>query len=117
MSAKISTKAASVEAAARLLTRLNTDKTLLAKVDAAKSYEDFKSIAKQNGYDLSGLSEQEAYGLTRGDTSALGEIGDEELSKVAGGYDLTSVASVSLYKPPAGGGTGGTGGGGYPYSW
>jgi predicted ribosomally synthesized peptide with nif11-like leader len=114
----MSSKAESAQAATRLLTRLSTDKALLAKVDAAKSYEDFKSIAKQNGYDLSGLSEKEAYGLTRGDTSALGEIGDEELAKVAGGYDLTAVASVALYKPPAGGSTGGSTGGGYGnYNW
>jgi hypothetical protein len=117
MSANVSTKAESAAAATRLLVRLNTDKTLMDKVNAAKSYGDFQIIAKQSGYDLSGLTEKEAYGLTRGDKTALGEISDEDLSRVAGGYDITQATMSYLYKPPTGGGQP-TGGGGYgTYNW
>jgi hypothetical protein len=81
----MTTKAQSTVAAAMLLEKLSLDKGLAAKIEGAKSYSDFLGLALTEGFDLSGLSEQEAIGLAKGDRGALGEISEEELKQAAGG--------------------------------
>jgi predicted ribosomally synthesized peptide with nif11-like leader len=81
----MSTKSQSIRAGLLLLEKVRSDKALLDKIEAAESYQDFLVIAQKEGFDLSGLTEQEARGLAQGDARALGEITDEDLRRVAGG--------------------------------
>ena len=95
----MTTKAQSTVAAAMLLEKLSLDKGLAAKIEGAKSYSDFLGLALTEGFDLSGLSEQEAIALAKGDRGALGEISEAELAQVAGGAPLTEVYINPNYDP------------------
>ncbi|HKC23276.1 MAG TPA: Nif11-like leader peptide family RiPP precursor [Thermoanaerobaculia bacterium] len=99
----MSAKLDSLRDAGRLMERLNSDKDLLGRVQAARSYDEFLRTTRDEGYDLSGLTEQEARGLATGDPTALKEISEEDLARVAGGlasgaYNTTTV-SPSGYQP------------------
>src|SRR5215471_17124030 len=95
----MTTKAQSIDAGLMLLEKLSRDKMLSTKIDSAKSYSDFLRLAMTEGFDLSGLSEQEAIALAKGDLGALGEISDEELAQVSGGTQYTALA-LALSPPP-----------------
>ena len=107
----MATKSQSIQAGQLLLQKLSSDEAFLAKVNAAKSYGDFLDIAKTAGHDLSGLSEQEAIGLAKGDIGALGEISDEDLAAVAGGTNVEARPDLAVADKPFP-----TGGGGSPWN-
>jgi predicted ribosomally synthesized peptide with nif11-like leader len=88
----MTTKAQSIGAGLMLLEKLSSDKMLATKIDSARSYSDFLRLAETEGFDLSGLSEEEAIALAKGDRGALGEISDEELEQVAGGTQYNALA-------------------------
>jgi hypothetical protein len=94
----MTTKAHSILAGAMLLEKLGSDKRLAAKIEGAKNYSDFLGLALTEGFDLSGLSEQEAIALAKGDRGALGEISEAELAQIAGG--MLSNAMWSPNNPP-----------------
>jgi predicted ribosomally synthesized peptide with nif11-like leader len=96
----MSTKSQSIRAGQLLLEELRSDKALVDKINAAKNYQEFLVIAQKEGFDLSGLTEQEARGLARGDARALGEISDEDLAQAAGGILGSTYASGPFQKQP-----------------
>ena len=95
----MTTKAQSIGAGLMLLEKLSSDKMLATKIDSARSYSDFLRLAETEGFDLSGLSEEEAIALAKGDRGALGEISDAELAQISGGIQYTAM-SLPLSPPP-----------------
>ena len=102
----MSTKSRSIRAGLLLLEKLRSDKALLDKMKTAKNYQDFLVIAQKEGFDLSGLTEQEARGLAQGDARAPGEISDED-RQGAGGIRGSTYASGRFQKQPGNIDTGG----------
>jgi len=96
----MTTKAQSVHAGAMLLQMLSSDERLMAKIEGAKNYSDFLGLALTEGFDLSGLSEQEAIALAKGDRAALGEISEADLAQVAGGTPADSQAHAEQFTFP-----------------
>jgi hypothetical protein len=93
----MSTKLESIRSAQNLIEKLGSDQVLLGKVLGAKDYAEFLLIAHGEGFDLSGLSEQEARGLATGDASALGEISEQELGHVVGGLSSSALTSYPIW--------------------
>ena len=97
----MTTKAQSVHAGAMLLQKLSSDTRLAGKIQAARNYSDFLEVARKEGFDLSGLSEQEAIELAKGDRAALGEISEAELGQVAGGSFANQAFNFNNPPPPS----------------
>lgn len=86
------TDKATMDAGKALLSEMKSNPDLAAKVNGATSFEEFQSVAKAAGYDVSGLTEEEARALASGGTAApVGELSDEDLEQVAGGWGDVSV--------------------------
>ncbi|MCB0196793.1 MAG: Nif11-like leader peptide family RiPP precursor [Anaerolineae bacterium] len=89
----------------KLLETAAKDEQLMQQLQSAGSFEDVKSLADQRGFDLSGLSEEEAgrtVGVMTG--SVTEELSDEELEMVAGGFSFGVESPSKFYEGwPTGG--------------
>jgi predicted ribosomally synthesized peptide with nif11-like leader len=85
----------------KLLEAAAADEQLMQQLQSTKSYEEVKNLARQQGFDLGDLSEEEAgrtVGVVTGEITE--ELTDEELEMVAGGrkaYDL-NPNDLSFYE-------------------
>ena len=73
----------------KLLEAAAEDEQLGQQLQSASSYKEVKSLARQQGFDLGDLSEEEAgrtVGVVTGEISE--ELSDEELELVAGGFNI-----------------------------
>ena len=73
----------------KLLETAATDEQLGQQLQSTSSYEDIKSLAREQGFDLGDLSEEEArrtIGVITGEITE--ELSDEELEMVAGAAEL-----------------------------
>jgi len=71
----------------KLLDAAAADEQLRQQLQNTSSYDDVKSLARQQGFDLGNLSEEEAKRTVGVVTGAVTEeLSDEELEMVAGGW-------------------------------
>jgi len=73
----------------KLLEAAAEDEQLGQQLQSASSYKEVKNLARQQGFDLGDLSEEEAgrtVGVVTGEISE--ELSDEELELVAGGFNI-----------------------------
>ena len=79
----------------KLLEAAAEDDQLMQQLQSATSYEELKSLGSEQGFDLGGLSLEEAkrtIGLLTGAVDEE-ELSDEELEMVAGGFNLLNSLS------------------------
>lgn len=70
----------------KLLEAAGEDEQLLQQLQSVSSYEEVKNLARQQGFDLGDLSEEEAKRTIQVITGTVTEeLTDEELEMVAGG--------------------------------
>ena len=73
----------------KLLEAAADDDQLGQQLQSASSYEEIKRLARQQGFDLGDLSEEEAQRTADVLTGqASGELSEEELELVAGGFNI-----------------------------
>ena len=71
----------------KLLEAAAADNQLMQQLQSMSSYEEVKSLAREQGFDLGDLGEEEAartIGVATGEINE--ELSDEELEMVAGGF-------------------------------
>ena len=87
----------------KLLEAAAEDEQLGQQLQSTSNYEELKSLAREQGFDLDDLSEEEAGRTIKVVTGAITEeLSDEELELVAGGaYDLNpNELSFNIGMPP-----------------
>ena len=87
------TKTESFEAVRDLFEKLRSDEALRAKVSGVRSYQELVRVAKDAGFDLSGISEADLRGLAAGGRGTSGELDDADLAAVSGGQFISSAIS------------------------
>ena len=73
----------------KLLEAATADEQLMQQLQSTSSYEDVKNLAREQGFELGDLSAEEAQRTADVLTGAAsGELSEEELELVAGGFNI-----------------------------
>ena len=73
----------------KLMGAAAVDEQLMQQLQSAGSYEEVKNLARQQGFDLGNVSEEDAartFAVATGEIND--ELSDEELELVAGGFNI-----------------------------
>jgi predicted ribosomally synthesized peptide with nif11-like leader len=89
------TKTDSLRTAQALFERLRTDEPLRVKVTGVKTYQEFLTVAREAGFDLGTLTEEDLRAFA---STGNGELSDAELAGVAGGFQSLSSAISEVMK-------------------